>query len=92
LEGNNLELFTSQKIKLEKGDVIYIASDGIRDQFGGERNKKLKKIGFEKLLNSLADVPFEDRAEHIDSFIKNWQGENYQVDDQSILCVKFSSE
>jgi len=92
LEGNNLELFTSQKIKLEQGDVIYIASDGIRDQFGGERNKKLKKIGFEKLLNSLADTRFQDRAEHIDYFLKNWQGKNYQVDDQSILCVKFSNE
>ena len=55
-------------------------------------NKKLKKIGFEKLLNSLADIRFEDRAEHIDSFLKNWQGENYQVDDQSILCIKFSNE
>ena len=92
LEGDNLEIFTSQKIKLEQGDIIYIASDGIRDQFGGERSKKLKKIGFEKLLNSLADIRFEDKTENIHSFLKNWQGENYQVDDQSILCLKFSSE
>ena len=91
LEGNNLGLFTSQKIKLESGDVIYIASDGIRDQFGGEQNKKLKRRGFESLLNNLSTVSFENRAEHIDSFIKNWQGSNYQVDDQSILCIKFSN-
>ena len=85
LEGVDLESFISQNIKLQDGDVIYIASDGIRDQFGGEQNKKLKKIGFEKLLNSLADIRFEDRTEHIDSYLKSWQGENYQVDDQSIL-------
>ena len=92
LEGSKLESFISQKINLEDGDVIYIASDGIRDQFGGEKNKKLKRIGFEKLLNSVSKVPFNKRAKHIDSFLKEWQGDNYQVDDQSILCVKFSGQ
>ena len=80
------------EIDLNPGDVIYIASDGIRDQFGGERNKKLKRTGFEELLNSASKVPFNKRAKHIDSFLKEWQGDNYQVDDQSILCVKFSGQ
>ena len=92
LEGSDLESFISQKVKLENGDVIYIASDGIRDQFGGEQNKKLKRRGFERLLNSVSKIPFNKRAKHIDSFLKDWQGENYQVDDQSVLCVKFSNE
>lgn len=92
LEGSKLESFIAQNINLEDGDVIYIASDGIRDQFGGEQNKKLKRIGFEELLNSTSKVPFNKRAEHIDSFIKKWQGDNYQVDDQSILCIKFSGQ
>jgi serine phosphatase RsbU (regulator of sigma subunit) len=91
LEGSSLGTFNSEEIKLEDGDVIYIASDGIRDQFGGPRNKKLKKIGFEGLINRTSQVPFNERAKHIDSFLKDWQGENYQVDDQSILCIRFSS-
>ncbi len=91
LEGSILGTFHSENIKLEHGDVIYIASDGIRDQFGGEKNKKLKRIGFEELLNSASNVPFNKRVKHIDSFIKEWQGDNYQVDDQSILCIKFSN-
>ena len=92
LEGVDLESFISQNIKLQDGDVIYIASDGIRDQFGGEQNKKLKRRGFESLLNSVSKIPFNKRVKYIDSFLKNWQGENYQVDDQSVLCVKFSNE
>lgn len=90
LEGGNLGVFNSQNIKLENGDVIYIASDGIRDQFGGERNKKMKRRGFEDLLKNLSKIQFNERAKHIDSFLKEWQGKNFQVDDQSILCVKFS--
>jgi serine phosphatase RsbU (regulator of sigma subunit) len=89
LEGSNLESFISEKVKLENGDVIYIASDGIRDQFGGEQNKKLKRKGFEDLLNSLSEIQFNSRAKYIDAFLRNWQGENYQVDDQSILSIQF---
>ncbi|MAW65619.1 MAG: hypothetical protein CMD18_05420 [Flavobacteriales bacterium] len=91
LEGSSLGIFNSEKVKLEDDDVIYIASDGIRDQFGGPRNKKLKRIGFEGLINRTSQIPFNERAKHIDSFLKDWQGENYQVDDQSILCIRFSS-
>ncbi len=90
LEGGDLGVFNSQNIKLENGDVIYIASDGIRDQFGGERNKKMKRRGFEDLLKNLSKIQFNERAKYIDSFLKDWQGKNFQVDDQSILCVKFS--
>lgn len=32
--------FTNHKIKLEKGDIFYLSSDGIKDQFGGPNKKK----------------------------------------------------
>ena len=32
--------FTNHKIKLKKGDMIYIYSDGYQDQFGGPKGKK----------------------------------------------------
>ena len=34
--------FKTHKIKLEKGDKFYIFSDGLADQFGGQKGKKLK--------------------------------------------------
>ena len=37
------EPFVTHKITLEKGDSLYIFSDGYADQFGGEKRKKLKK-------------------------------------------------
>jgi serine phosphatase RsbU (regulator of sigma subunit) len=32
--------FTTHKIELQKGDTIYIFTDGYADQFGGEKAKK----------------------------------------------------
>lgn len=92
LEGNNLENFESQIISLQDGDVIYIASDGIRDQFGGEKGKKLKKKGFENLLNKTIEQPFDQRINFIKSFMRTWKGDNFQVDDQSFLVVEYKSK
>ena len=92
LEGNILENFESQSIALQNGDVIYIASDGIRDQFGGENGKKLKKKGFENLLNKTIEQPFDQRINYIKSFMRTWQGDNFQIDDQSFLIVEYKSK
>ena len=32
--------FTSQKIKIEEGSTVYLFTDGLLDQFGGEKNTK----------------------------------------------------
>ena len=45
-------LFTNHELKVKKGDMLYIYSDGFADQFGGERNKKFMAGKFKKLLLS----------------------------------------
>jgi serine phosphatase RsbU (regulator of sigma subunit) len=39
----NRKPFTNHEIELQKGDAIYLFSDGYHDQFGGEKGKKLSK-------------------------------------------------
>ena len=36
--------------------------------------------------------PFDQRSNFIKSFIKSWQGDNFQVDDQSIVCIEYKSQ
>ena len=92
IEGSILENFESQTIALQDGDIIYMASDGIRDQFGGENGKKLKKKGFEQLLIDAGRQPFDQRSNFIRGFMKTWQGNNFQVDDQSFVCIEYQSK
>jgi serine phosphatase RsbU (regulator of sigma subunit) len=40
-------------MELEKGDSLYIFSDGYLDQFGGEKGKKFKPTNLHKLLLSI---------------------------------------
>src|SRR6185369_8445762 len=46
--------FKLHSIKLDKGDQIYIFSDGFADQFGGTSAKKFKKAKFKELLVSMS--------------------------------------
>src|SRR6185369_4379011 len=42
--------YTNQTFAIEKGDIIYLFSDGYADQFGGEKGKKFKYHALQLLL------------------------------------------
>ena len=80
--------YTNHKINLEKGDSIYIFSDGFEDQFGGPKGKKFKRNPFKKLLLSMQDQQMDKQKELIDQALISWQGTREQVDDICIIGVK----
>ena len=82
--------FTSFKIKVEKGDVIYIGSDGYQDQFGGESNKKFTKKKYRELLASFNGSPLQGQREHLDTTLENWKNHNLQTDDICVVGVRIS--
>jgi serine phosphatase RsbU (regulator of sigma subunit) len=80
--------FTKHEIQLEKGDVIYMYTDGYADQFGGEKGKKFKYKPFKNLLISIHQKPMDEQQQIInDTFIK-WRGDLEQIDDVCIIGVK----
>ena len=80
--------YDTHSIDLEKGDVIYIFTDGFVDQFGGEKGKKLKVTGFKKLLLSMHDKPMGDQMTFINDAFYNWKGDLEQVDDVCLIGVR----
>lgn len=83
-EGKMDSGFTSQTIELQKGDIIYIASDGYQDQFGGEKNKKFTSRGFRDLLVSMMDKPIDMQKLILNGTIETWKSTYAQTDD---ICV-----
>ena len=76
--------FTDHKLQLEKGDTLFLFSDGYADQFGGEKDKKLgiKRLR-EVLLRSVVDNDFES----LESFYNEWKGNTEQIDDVSLIAL-----
>ena len=75
------EKFTSHSMKLEKGDIIYLFSDGYADQFGGPGGKKFKYSGLKNLLMEIREQPMERQKQILDNRIMQWMGNLEQVDD-----------
>lgn len=80
--------FQTQHIELNKGDTIYLSSDGFADQFGGEKGKKLKSANFKKLLQKYADLPIPDQSDILLAAFDDWKGGYEQLDDVCVIGVR----
>lgn len=82
--------FSTQRIAIEKNDVIYSWTDGIIDQFGGPNGKKLKTTGLFNILREQAEMRLSDQRIKLNSFIDQWRGDQEQTDDICFAAVKIS--
>jgi len=84
---DNPSSFKTHKIKLEKGDKFYIFSDGLADQFGGEKGKKLKTRSMRELIMAQQSNSMQMQFDIMDKFFEIWKGELEQVDDICLIGV-----
>lgn len=85
----NLKKFTNYQLKIEKGDMLYLYSDGFPDQFGGPQNKKYRYARFQDFLLSISSKPaLEQQGLIIDEFEK-WKGSDEQTDDVLVVGIRF---
>lgn len=80
--------FTNNLIQLQKGDSVYIFSDGYADQFGGPRGKKFMAGNFRQLLVNVSKLPIEKQKATLNQTIEEWRGNLEQVDDILIIGVQ----
>ncbi len=80
--------FITHSVDLEKGDAIYIFSDGFVDQFGGEKGKKFKVKTFRELLLSIQHMNMDEQRSYIDEVFEKWRGDLEQVDDVCVIGVR----
>ena len=84
----NSKNFQTHTLQLDKGDTIYIFSDGFADQFGGEFGKKFKMKNFRSLLGEIQHLDMTQQREAIDSAFQAWRGNHEQLDDICIIGVR----
>ncbi|MCT4582066.1 MAG: SpoIIE family protein phosphatase [Flavobacteriales bacterium] len=80
--------FTTQYISFEKGDSFYLTSDGLQDQFGGEKGKKLTKRRMKTMFLNCEKHLLKDRVTYLTNQLKKWQGEERQTDDILVVGIQ----
>ncbi len=80
--------FPTHTIELNKGDELYLLTDGYADQFGGPKGKKFK---YKQLLDILKDNMMrspKDQKEVLQNEFEQWKGNLEQVDDVTIIGIR----
>ncbi|NOQ74505.1 MAG: SpoIIE family protein phosphatase [Crocinitomix sp.] len=80
--------YNQHKVQLQKGDVIYLFSDGYADQFGGERGKKFLYNRFRQHLLSVHKEEMSKQKKYLQKTMFEWQGSFEQVDDILVVGVR----
>jgi ligand-binding sensor domain-containing protein/serine phosphatase RsbU (regulator of sigma subunit) len=80
--------FTKKEVQYEPGDIIYLASDGFQDQFGGKRDKKFLRQRFHSLLLEIHTFPMSQQKEILESRLKEWMGSTDQTDDITVMGIR----
>ena len=81
--------FSNHAYDLNKGDILYIFSDGYADQFGGDKGKKFMVKRFQQLLLEINQLPMKAQGDFLDKSMQNWMNGEEQVDDILVIGVKF---
>ena len=85
--------FSEQTLQVKPGDCLYMFSDGFTDQFGylDDTKTTYKHYSVKRLLKTvgeIADKPFAEQHQILESTIDAWQNGYQQLDDILFLAVK----
>lgn len=80
--------YHTHSAQLQKGDLIYVFTDGFADQFGGEKGKKFKYKKLKELLLSIRHFSMSQQREIIMNTYEDWRGSLEQVDDVLVMGIR----
>ena len=80
--------FEDQYVDLQKGDRLFLFSDGYSDQFSSVRHDKFKMSRFRQLLLESSRFPMSDQRNKLVDNYYAWKGDFIQIDDVCVLGVE----
>lgn len=85
---NQTLIYTNNACDLEKGDMLYLFSDGFPDQKGGPEKKKFFYQPFKDLLTSISHLPLAEQKQQLNDVITQWMNGAEQIDDILLMGIR----
>jgi serine phosphatase RsbU (regulator of sigma subunit) len=89
MQYRNRNTYSDHMIQLEKGDRVFVFSDGIIDQTGGPENIKWMSASLKEFILSNASLTMEDMKSEIHRVFEEYKGDNKQVDDVLLIGLQY---
>lgn len=80
--------YAEHRINITSGQAVYMTSDGLIDQVGGERRRSYGKKRFKELLLSVQDKPMREQKDIIYHALTDFQGDQNRRDDVAVIGFK----
>ncbi len=80
--------FNRSSFRLQKGDILYLFSDGYADQFGGPDDKKFMYRRLRHILLTISRYPLGDQQRILDETIIAWMRDFEQIDDMMVMGIR----
>ncbi len=80
--------FENLEVDIQKGDMVYMFSDGYPDQFHHKTERKLKIGRFREILKKIAPEPINEQHNILSKTFDNWKGDMRQIDDVLVMGIK----
>jgi two-component system, sensor histidine kinase LadS len=88
--GGRVATFTNQELDFQRGDMIYIFSDGYAGQIGGDDGaQKFMYPRFREMLVNISDQSMPEQKEALSSAIDTWKKDQEQLDDILVMGFRF---
>ena len=83
-------LYKTHEFPLQKGDMIYMFTDGYCDQFGGPNGKKFMYKRFRELLLTIQSENMEKQGQILGKTIEDWieEAKDEQLDDIEVIGIR----
>lgn len=80
--------FSNHTIQVQRGDLIFLYTDGFMDQFGGSNVRKFTKKRLHKAMLNYRDLPMKEMERALEYEFLNWKMDEEQTDDVTILGIR----
>ncbi len=85
--------FTNNTLQLQRGDILYLFTDGYQSQFGGPSSKKYLQKNFKLLLQNNSHKSLAEQKIYFENELLNWQNFSCppieQTDDITLIALKY---
>ncbi|HPQ07800.1 MAG TPA: SpoIIE family protein phosphatase [Bacteroidia bacterium] len=87
-KGHFEESFQLKVLEMQKGDWLYLYTDGYKDQFGGLKNKRIMQKRFNEILSEIRRLRGIEQREELLKFFVEWKKTTTQTDDVCVIGIK----
>lgn len=89
-ESPNERSYLLHSISISGPTQFYLFSDGIPDQFGGEKGKKLMTKSLLLFLEKTSSLSLSDQEKQFVQFFETWKKDVEQTDDVTLMAIRLS--